>query len=191
MPPPPPPAWDAGRDGDLVKAGTVPTAPGLAPGMRGFVPAAPGAPPPGLLSAPSPTPKPGLSAREELVLGAEKRSRRKLMELKTSLSGIVNESGIGLERLFRSFDTDRDGSVDYQELKTGLSSLAGGAPKYANLFYENADGEAVECTSAALENLLASGAVVDDTLVWAEVRRSLRRCTLGLSWAPPRPCLGS
>ena len=102
----------------------------------------------------------------------------------------MDESGIGLERLFRSFDTDRDGSVDYQELKTGLSSLAGGAPKYANLFYENADGEAVECTSAALENLLASGAVVDDTLVWAEVR-PLRRCTLGLSWAPPRPCLGS
>lgn len=38
-----------------------------------------------------------------------------------------SESGVGLERLFRSFDTNRDGVVDELELKTGLGALGGGA----------------------------------------------------------------
>ena len=111
----------------------------------------------------------GKTAREELVAAAEKRSRTKLMDIKKALSGVITESGVGLERLFRSFDTNRDGEVDEEELRTGLAALGGGQPTHDKLFYETADGEAVEAVSTAtIMGLVDSGAIVADTLVWAE-----------------------
>jgi hypothetical protein len=50
MPPPPPPQWDAQALG-VQNAGYVPTAPGLAPGMRGYIPPAAAPPPPGMFKA--------------------------------------------------------------------------------------------------------------------------------------------
>ena len=102
-------------------------------------------------------------------MAAEKRSRKKLMELKQVLSTVINESGVGLERLFRSFDTNRDGEVDEEELKTGLAALGGGKATYERLFYETAAGEAVEAVSTAkIMGLVGSGDITPETLVWAE-----------------------
>eukprot|EP01043_Picozoa_sp_COSAG02_P096741 COSAG02_NODE_33005_length_507_cov_0.750000_1_plen_144_part_10 len=103
------------------------------------------------------------------MAAAEKRSRTKLMDIKKALSGVITESGVGLERLFRSFDTNRDGEVDEEELRTGLATLGGGQPTHTKLFYETADGEAVEAVSTAtIMGLVDSGAIATDTLVWAE-----------------------
>ena len=111
----------------------------------------------------------GRNAREELVAAAEKRSRQKLLDIKKSLSSVITESGVELERLFRSFDTNRDGEVDEEELKSGLAALGGGTATYDRLFYENAQGEAQEAqSSATITSLVDSGAIVPDTLVWTE-----------------------
>lgn len=57
----------------------------------------------------------GPSQLEEMQAKAEIRSRKKLLALKSQMSGVINESGASLERIFRAFDTNRDGVVDYDE----------------------------------------------------------------------------
>ena len=57
-PPPPPPSWDAERLG-AQNAGYIPTAPGLAPGMKGYVPPAAAPPPPGMFVNTAGTPRKG------------------------------------------------------------------------------------------------------------------------------------
>lgn len=76
---------------------------------------------------------------------------------------------MGLERLFRSFDTNRDGEVDEEELRTGLAALGGGKATYDRLFYEAENSEAAEVVSAAaIQSLVGAGTIVADTLVWTE-----------------------
>ena len=65
---------------------------------------------------------------ESIRIGAEKRSRTLMLQLKQELAGIFNASGVDLERQFRGFDTDGDGSIDHDEFTTGLRSLGAKLP---------------------------------------------------------------
>lgn len=76
---------------------------------------------------------------------------------------------MGLERLFRSFDTNRDGEVDEEELRTGLAALGGAKATYDRLFYEAENSEAAEVIStASIQSLVGAGTIAADTLVWTE-----------------------
>ena len=57
---------------------------------------------------------------------SEKRSYDFMVKLKGEIKEMLDQSGLQLERAFRAFDTDRDGSVDIFELTQGLQSLAPG-----------------------------------------------------------------
>ena len=46
-----------------------------------------------------------------------------MMKLKTELAGVFKASGVTLERQFRGFDTNSDGSIDHDEFRNGLASL--------------------------------------------------------------------
>lgn len=49
----------------------------------------------------------------------------------------------------------------------GLKSLTGKS-EYTALFYETADGDAVEVLTEEAMNLAANGVIISDTLVWTE-----------------------
>jgi pyruvate/2-oxoglutarate dehydrogenase complex dihydrolipoamide acyltransferase (E2) component len=85
---------------------------------------------------------------------------------------------VSSQRLFRSFDTDRDGSVDYEEFRNGIQAIASStpaAPQHAVMFYENMGNEAVECPAANAQSLEASGALTADTLVKAVTAYIVKR----------------
>lgn len=65
-----------------------------------------------------------------------------------------------------SFDTNRDGAVDYDEFKTGVASLTAqpSEPEYSSFFYE-AGNEAEEASSSSAPALEASGTILATTLV--------------------------
>ena len=46
-----------------------------------------------------------------------------MLKLKSELSGVFQASGVSLERQFRGFDTNSDGSIDHDEFRNGLASL--------------------------------------------------------------------
>ena len=54
---------------------------------------------------------------------ASKRSQAKLHDLKSQLGSMFSLSGVSLERAFRALDTNRDGSIDYDEFAMGLYTL--------------------------------------------------------------------
>ena len=54
---------------------------------------------------------------------AEKRSYRLMMNLKDDLSSAFTQSGLTLDRAFRSFDENRDGVIDHGEFERGLAAM--------------------------------------------------------------------